>query len=235
MPKKIPHSAIVLSIAEDNVARALGVARPLQGLADIIEIRLDTLAEPALEPFVQGLTTPLLFTNRPAWEGGQWQGAEEARLDLLCQAANAGAALVDLELRAPDQSWQRLLAESGPSCAVVASWHDFSSTPTAPELEAILLEMKGRGADLAKIVTTAHDYRDVLRVLGLQMVAAQENMPLAAFAMGEAGRISRAATLELGGALTYAAADQASATAPGQLTVAQIRQIQGILQGGDDD
>ena len=89
--------------------------------------------------------------------------------------------------------------------------------------------MAASGADVGKIVTTAHGFSDVLRVLHLQLLAEQENFPLAAFCMGEDGRISRAATLELGGVLTYAAADQASATAPGQLTVEAIKKIQRCL------
>ena len=43
--------------------------------------------------------------------------------------------------------------------------------------------------------------------------------------MGKAGVISRAATLELGGFMTYAASDTGEITAPGQLSVSALRSI----------
>ncbi|MDA3786124.1 MAG: type I 3-dehydroquinate dehydratase, partial [Deltaproteobacteria bacterium] len=80
------------------------------------------------------------------------------------------------------------------------------------------------------MVTMARDHTDCLRVLGLQLLAAKERFPLAAFCMGQAGKISRAATLELGGVLTYAAADRQSCTAPGQLTLAELHTIQELVR-----
>ena len=52
-----------------------------------------------LSPFVKNLAKPLLFTNRPEWEGGSFKGSEAARIDLLLQAVQHDCALVDLELK----------------------------------------------------------------------------------------------------------------------------------------
>lgn len=225
---------ICVSIAssDGSLATCLAAAKRVEALADVIEIRLDSLDCPEVAVFLEELGKPLLFTNRPSWEGGAWRGAEEKRLDLLVEAVRQGAAYVDLELRAPGSSRARLLgALTGTTTKLVVSWHDFSNTPAASELAAVVEQMAASGAHIGKLVTTAHGFQEVLRVLSLQERARELGFPLIAFAMGRAGAISRLATLELGGFMTYAAADQASATAPGQLPVAVMRDIYSKLDG----
>ncbi len=222
---------ICLSIAEPGLAAALATARRSKGRADLVEIRLDLLDHPAVQPFVEGVEAPLLFTNRPSWEGGSWHGSEEERLALLVEAIESGAAYVDIELLAPAESRRQILAAAAlAETKVIVSWHNFSDTPGDAVLADIFRRQLQSGADIGKMVTMAHDHTDCLRVLGLQLLAAQERFPLAAFCMGQAGKISRAATLELGGVLTYAAADRQSCTAPGQLTLAELHTIQELVR-----
>jgi 3-dehydroquinate dehydratase len=47
--------------------------------------------------------------------------------------------------------------------------------------------------------------------------------------MGEAGRLSRIATILLGGFMTYAALDATQATAPGQLTIQELKSSLSVL------
>ena len=89
---------ICLSIAEPSLEGALAAARQLANKADVVEVRLDLLETPAVQPFIDAIDTPLLFTNRANWEGGNWQGSEEDRIALLVEAIKAGAAFVDIEL-----------------------------------------------------------------------------------------------------------------------------------------
>ena len=63
-------AGICVSIACENETEAVGIAIQSEGSADIIEIRLDRLSSPGIESFVKVLSKPLLFTNRPEWEGG---------------------------------------------------------------------------------------------------------------------------------------------------------------------
>ncbi|MDH3394433.1 MAG: type I 3-dehydroquinate dehydratase [Desulfobulbaceae bacterium] len=226
MSGTVNKSRICVSIADPSVDGALAAAAAVESLADVIEIRLDSLTQPTVEPFLAKLQKPLLFTCRPDWEGGNYAGDETARVDLLCQAAKSGAAYVDIELRAEESSRRRLLeAVKGTDCQVIASWHDFKVTASAQGLSKVFQEMYRSGAAIGKLVTTARDHRDVLRVLNLQDEAAEMDFPLIAFCMGSAGIISRAATCGLGGYMTYAAPSEGAATAPGQLTVATLRRI----------
>ncbi len=217
---------ICVSIGGNDIADTLSSALRVEEEADVIEIRLDGLTKPEIAPFIERTKKPLLFTNRPEWEGGLWCDDETKRLALLKQAISAHGAYVDIELRT-EQSLRREiidLAAKNKSKTIV-SWHDFQTTPSAVQLENILHEQIESGADIGKIVTMAHDYNDVLRVLSLQTMAHEKNFPLIAFCMGEAGRISRLATLDLGGYMTYAAPESGKSTAPGQLSVSTLHHL----------
>lgn len=217
---------ICVSIGLGSIAEALVAAKEAAAAADVIEIRLDTLKAPEIGPFVEELETPLLFTNRPVWEGGFYQGDETQRMALLVAAAEGGASFIDLELLASDDSYSQLVPVIRNSDAqLIVSNHNFASTPSREELLDVLQAMKARGADIGKIVTTAHDYRDVLRVLRLQTDADDLHLPLIAFCMGRAGVISRLATLELGGFMTYCALSDNEATASGQIPVQRMRSL----------
>lgn len=217
---------ICVSIGRERVEDALFAAQAVAHIADVIEIRLDILKAPEVAPFIHGLDKPLLFTHRPVWEGGCYAGDEAERIALLGAAAGLGAAFIDIELLAPDDSFAHISsAVRGTATRLIVSNHNFTETPSREELLGVLQAMKARGADIGKIVTTAHSYLDVLRVLQLQVDAAALQLPLIAFCMGRAGIISRLATLELGGFMTYCAASSEEATAPGQIPVQVMRNM----------
>jgi 3-dehydroquinate dehydratase-1/3-dehydroquinate dehydratase/shikimate dehydrogenase len=218
--------------AADPQAEVFAAARQAEPAADVIEIRLDSIPQPEIEPFVKEISRPLLFTNRPQWEGGLFQGDEGARTGLLLAAIAAGAAYVDIEMKTAFALRQEVIGQAAEQqTQVIVSWHNFDETPSAVELEEILNEQYASGAGIGKIVTMATTFEDVLRVLSLQLLAQEKDFPLIAFCMGRAGMISRLATLELGGYMTYAASDSGQATAPGQLQVSTLRTIMQTLDG----
>jgi 3-dehydroquinate dehydratase-1/3-dehydroquinate dehydratase/shikimate dehydrogenase len=167
-----------------------------------------------------------LFTNRADWEGGFFCGTEEARLSILHEAIDRKAAYIDIEVKTEDALKLPLIAKAkDQGCTSIASWHSFTSTPSAPALKAILQEQYRSGAQIGKIVTMAQNFHDVLRVLDLQNQASELGFPLIAFCMGSYGIVSRIATLNLGGFMTYASTDEAKETAPGQLPASTVRKI----------
>ena len=221
---------ICVSIAEESLDKALEVASGVQGLADLIEVRLDVLAEPRAEEFIRSINKPLLFTCRPEWEGGKYSGSEDERIKILRKALDDGAAYVDVELRTERSARQELI-ESARNKGVksIVSWHDFKTTASKNALESVVQEIYQTGAAIGKLVTMARDYQDVLRVLELQVLAHEVGLPLCAFCMGEAGMISRVATMKMGGHITYAAPDGGQAAAPGQLPVSKLVKIRELL------
>ena len=199
--------------------------------AGVAEIRLDCFQKPPDPAFFleHACGLPLLFTNRAPWEGGSLQQTEEERLAPLCRAAQLGAAFIDLELRT-DASWKKKLFAARDSCAanssrIIFSWHDFDKTPTEATLLEIMHRMHSEGGDVGKIVTTPHDEDDLLRLLGLLAPARRMAFPLVTMAMGARGRVSRVASIFLGGFMTYACLDDAPAAAPGQMPLKTMRGI----------
>ncbi len=236
MTEKITNNSrtgkICVSIGNGVLNAALTAASNVGGQADVIEIRLDALSAPQVRPFLAKIKVPLLFTNRPAWEGGSFKGTEAARLEKLRQAAEHGAAYIDIELLTEAKMRRELMDRARDhQCRPLVSWHNFSNTPPDRELEEILARQYDSGAAIGKIVTMAHDFTDVLRVLRLQLPAREKQFPLCAFCMGEAGKISRLATLALGGYMTYAAPDRAARTAPGQFDLDSLGRILEIING----
>ena len=226
----ISSPRICVSIGHENIDDAVNVANAAALQADVLEIRLDCLVKPNITPFIENLKTPLLFTNRPQWEGGKFIGEEAERIAFLLQAVAENAAYVDLELLAQADSQQDMrTALQNSSTQLILSWHNFTETPSREELVGRVAMMQDNGADIGKIITTAHSSEDVLRVLQLQEIAAKLNFPLIAFCMGKPGVISRVATCGLGGYMTYCAVNEKEVTAPGQLSVTAIRDIYTLM------
>ena len=217
---------ICVSIAASTAATALAGAKEVEAKADVIEIRLDSQKDPEVRTFIGQLDRPLLFTNRPIWEGGGFVGAEEKRVELLLQAVQENAAYVDIELKTEGNLRDMVLTTArSTSTQVILSWHNFEETPGADILRQMVIDQQRAGAHIGKIVTMARNYLDVLRILDLQTLAARHQFPLIAFCMGKAGAISRLATLRLGGYMTYAAPDAGISTAPGQFPISELRSL----------
>lgn len=226
---------ICVAVAAEDATAVQAAVAPVLALVDVIEIRLDGMADPRIADCIAALDKPILVTNRPQWEGGQWQRSEQERVALLCQALRWGARYVDIELHADPALREQVLTEAARVGAqVIISNHDFQTTPASDQLNHTLQRMMASGADIGKIVVTASGPGECLRILALQERAMAAGFPLCAFAMGTAGAISRLATLYLGGFMSYAALSPALATAPGQLSVQELHAMLPIVERCND-
>ncbi len=175
---------------------------------------------------------PVLVTNRAAWEGGEATGDDE-RLDALAGAAERAAVVaIDVEL-------ESLFAERGAAvadharandAAVVASVHDFETTPPRAKLRE-LLEDATDHADVGKLAVTARTRSDVLDLLAVTVNLAKRGRRVATMAMGEVGRYSRAVAPLYGSKIGYAPLDLADATTPGQYDLATLSRLVRELRG----
>ena len=147
----------------------------------------------------------------------------------LCAAIEAGAEYIDTELEYPDdlQLQLRNRARSA-GTKLIVSWHNFSATPPLKQLLEVYHSCAEKGADVVKIVTTANSLIDATRTMRLYRSVARlprkrgNRPPLAAFAMGSAGKFTRYLSLKLGSPLSYTYPDGAKATAPGQYSESQL-------------
>ena len=71
---------VCVAIGFDTLAESIAATKQAEKGADVIEIRLDSISDPGIAPFMDAIATPLLFTNRPDWEGGLFSGEEEKRI-----------------------------------------------------------------------------------------------------------------------------------------------------------
>ena len=120
---------ICVSIFESDPVKALASAARAASVADLVELRLDAMADPDPSFFLAGLNSPVLFTCRPEWEGGAFKGSEEERQRILMAAIDGGAAFVDIELRAEQEMRQGLISAAKKyGVKTIVSWHDFKTT-----------------------------------------------------------------------------------------------------------
>ena len=147
----------------------------------------------------------------------------------LCQAIEAGARYVDVEIEAPKQMSKRVRNVAHENGTVfIRSYHDFEGTPSLDMLRTLVVKCHYHGADMVKVATTARSADDVDRVLSLYGwcrdmlgtdMADLADGGLVAFCMGEIGRASRLECLRHGAPFTYAALDEdvaGGSVAPGQ-------------------
>jgi 3-dehydroquinate dehydratase-1 len=201
------------------------VARAIARGADLIELRIDGLHESAGWEKLLPVKVPVILTNRPEREGGGFKGDENKRIEMLLQGIAQGVSCVDIELSTSDPLRERVVSQAKKSgVAVLMSHHDFSLTPPIEVMTDMAKRLVVAGCDLAKIVTFARGTEDALRILDfLAQVQDEVAVPVIAFAMGDAGRITRIASPVFGSPLVYAAAGET--TAPGQLDVATMKRM----------
>ncbi len=136
----------------------------------------------------------------------------------LIRAIEAGARYVDVELEAQKQMSKRVRQAAHENGTIfIRSYHDFEGTDSLEALKAIVEKCVYHGADIVKIVTTAHSEADNQKMAGLyqwcahesenEKIAALADGGLIAFCMGDEGRKSRLDCLKYGSPYTYAALD----------------------------
>jgi len=211
-----PLQGIIGIVANDASEVDLACDRRLQ----CIEIRADLLLDAGLnsdallalvaEAKARGLA--VLFTLRHPTHGGSYKGSEEQRADLSAQALHSGADIVDLEW---DTEAATLLQDK--RSQLLLSYHNFNGMPTPQELTTLTDAMCARKPCAIKIVPTAANLSDAVRMLQWAATPASSEVRRIGFAMGSAGACSRILTIAYGAPITYASFGEA--VAPGQVAL----------------
>jgi 3-dehydroquinate dehydratase type I len=220
---------ICIPIVEKTIDDALTSIKVANRLGDLIEIRADYLNPIAIEKLFLHKEIPWIFTNRRKEEGGRWRGSEEERFEVLKKAVDFGVDYIDVELRSGVNYLKDLLKERK-KVRVILSFHEFRGTPSESGLKRIFERMRKFRPDFIKIVTFAKDPNENLRVLSLIPYAKGKGEKLLAFCMGDKGKISRILSPLLGSPWAYGSIDNDKRSAPGQLTVNQMREVYKILE-----
>jgi 3-dehydroquinate dehydratase/shikimate dehydrogenase len=209
---------LCVAIFANDVSQAKrDIGAALEAGADIVELRIDLLESAAdvwlaLEDF----DLPVIVTCRPTWEGGHSILSDERRLRLLSDiAANDDTISVDVEHAAV----MRIGAE-GLGERLIVSAHDFQGRPE--RLVNLFQEINNGPGSVTKIVWLARSIRDNIEAFELLL---HRQKPTIALCMGEAGLISRVLAKKFGAFLTFASLQDQSATAPGQVTIHDMKRL----------
>ena len=202
-------TALLCETVSGRSMAELTTARDNATAGDLIELRLDGVADLDVAAALHGRRRRVIVTCRPTWEGGAFDGSEEERRRILSQALTLGAEFVDVEWRA---AFDEVVGQA-PSRIVLSS-HDFDGVPA--DLDERARQMRKVGTGFIKIAVNASRLTDTL---GLLSVAKGGNA--IAIGMGEAGVPSRVLASRYGSVWTYAG----HAVATGQLPASQMAEL----------
>jgi 3-dehydroquinate dehydratase/shikimate dehydrogenase len=178
---------------------------------DLLEIRVDLCSPPVNESY----SYPILATLRTKNQGGAFIGSTDEYLHLIQKLASQGPDWLDVETTISPLDFNRL-RQNNPPVKLICSHHDTSGTPDDESLERLWIDMQQRDADSYKIVCTAHNALDAMRLLRF----AKGKRNLTAFCMGVEGTFSRILSPIIGAPFIYAPLD--SLCAPGQIPLEEM-------------
>jgi 3-dehydroquinate dehydratase / shikimate dehydrogenase len=227
---RIPR--ICVSITADDPAELMDKAEAVLRENPLVELRLDYLTSPLTAiPQLKKLTEArpdgiLIATCRRRGAGGNFPGTLPEQLEVLRKASESGCAAVDVEIESAEsmsaEEWEELRSQA----AIVLSSHDFETTS---RLEETFARMRRFNADFYKVVGTATCLHDNVVMTRFLEEHCQE-YSMVGMCMGEQGMLSRVLGIRAGGAFTFGSEAAGRATAPGQPTYRELRDLYRIEQ-----
>jgi len=197
-------SAVVQTVTATSMAE-LRAGRDA-AVGDMVELRLDGVADIDVAGALEGRRTPVIVTCRASWEGGRFDADEATRLGILARAIELGAEYVDVEWKADRRSLPR-----HPRTTLVLSHHDFSGMPA--DLPGLVRAIAAGNAGITKVAVTPRRLRDCVALRDATRIDA----PHVAIAMGSLGQLTRVVPGLLGSLWTYG-----GTAAPGQTTPSEL-------------
>jgi len=223
----VPIAAKTLQEAEEQIQAAV-----IAG-AELLELRTDYLVHLSVElalgvinaarQLAPGL--PIIVTCRDYQQGGTLRHPNDLRTDVLTAAVRAGADFIDVEyenfISVAIGSKISLAISTGTGTRLILSDHNFQTKFKNITKHYWEIANVFSGA-IPKLVYSAHHINDCFDILDLQHDAKSE---MIAFCMDEPGFMTRVLTKKFDGLVTFANIGAKTATAPGQPTVEQLRDL----------
>ena len=209
---------LCVAVCEKTIEALESAAIRATESADIVELRIDCLTRlEDLTPVLNRISCPVILTFRPDEQGGYRVLDHQARKLFWNSAPETEWWDIETDL-ALETDWSR----------IIISHHDFSGVPE--DLTQIYERLAETPARVLKVAVQANDIVDCIPVFQLLDRARSEGREMIAIAMGDAGLATRILGPSRGAFLTYAALEEESATAPGQLTAEKLRSVYNIEQ-----
>ena len=206
------------------VSNGIEAIREVEPFVELFEVRIDLIGD-GWQEVARQLSKPWIACNRIAREGGSWEGNEAGRVEELVKASEMGADIIDIELSSANLKETVEITRKRARCLL--SFHDLEGTPPPDEMREVVQRQLEAGADICKLVTTAQKPEDNMIVL--QLIADFPEAKVVSFAMGPLGLASRILCPLVGSYFTYASVEAGKESAPGQITVRDLRKIYGMV------
>lgn len=207
---------ICIPIRKKRINSLLGDFKEAQKIAEVTEIRFDDIKSKKqdLEKIFNLKKKPIIYkvTN-----GKNLKNTEQFKIDFF-----------DLDHKT-NKKEIALIKKYHPESKIIISYHDFKKTPSPKQLQKKLGEIKKRNADIIKIATIAKTPKDSITMLRF-LSENSKNAKLIVVCMGKHGKITRAAGHLFGNYLMYAPLREGEKTAPGQIDIHKLKQIQCLLK-----
>jgi 3-dehydroquinate dehydratase/shikimate dehydrogenase len=224
----VPIAAKEFGQARQQVETAISAG------AEMLELRTDYFGNLSIE-MVQNLIAyiksschkqlPIIVTCRDKQQGGMVDYSQELRVEVLIRALKTGAEFIDFEydnfLIEENQQQIKEALKTNSQARLILSAHNFKTKfPDITKLHSNILDVYPEV--IPKLVCTANHINDCFDAFDLLYKTSGDTI---VFCMGEAGLISRIIAKKLNSFITFASIDDQSATAPGQLTVEQLKKL----------
>jgi shikimate dehydrogenase/3-dehydroquinate dehydratase type I len=202
------------SLISCSLAESLG--------ADMVEIRLDYQKNICLDDYID-IAIPKIATLRETSDGGLFTGTKEEKQMILSSAADSGFDYIDIELNENTE----IFVKSAEGCKIICSHHDFIRTPSPEEIISTLKHASEVG-DIAKAAYNVQGIGDMLSLKKASEAAHNDGIKFVLLGMNSLGTITRVRANTLRSEFTFAALTEETMSAPGQLTVQEMKRL------GDD-
>ena len=220
------NGKICVSVCAETASEFLEKIERASKTADVVELRFDCLNEREIEQVLNSNPAgkPEIFTFRPKEQGGKRNLSKQERKDFWNLRISFDWVDLEEDFEKKDFDWSQQ--------RVISSHHDFSGI--AKNLEEIYNKLKETKPDVIKIAVQTSDATDGLALMKLLERAKAEKRELIPIAMGESGVWTRILGLSRGAFMTFAALDDESATAPGQLTAQEMIEVYRVKELDED-
>ncbi len=182
---------------------------------DLIELCLDHfLKEPNVGELIRMVDKPILVSCRRPRDGGQWDGTEDERLQLLRSAIVAGPAYVELDLDIADR-----IPRFGETKRVI-SWTSLNRP--LGSIDEIFEQCWKARADVVKVTWPTDDLDSAWPLLAA--VTQTREVPVVGLGIGRSGLTFSLLARRYGSPWTYAALEKGMEAFEQQPTVFQLKE-----------
>ncbi|MDE1762247.1 MAG: type I 3-dehydroquinate dehydratase [Candidatus Micrarchaeota archaeon] len=209
--------------SERQLDRAIGDA--LLKKPDFIELRMDGMPIREIPKAVQRVHRVMgrtILTLRSKEEGGDYAGSDSERKEIIESLLAEKFKLLDVEWSFYSRNKKFVGELRDAKIPIIASYHNFYTTPSKRVLQNLFEEMSGVGK-VVKIVTMANAPSDNLKIMGLYQDNPKRD-DLLAFAMGGYGQMSRIMSITSYNA-PFAYCSVGKPVAPGMMGIDEMRSI----------